>query len=328
MAFNINEEYRLRWLDNKFRTGGKFTKQELLDCFKSENPQIPYAKRTLEKDLSRIGLKVELDNGYVQKQKYFAYLDRRQSYFEVGDINKILLVEKFVGMMNQIDGIGIFNGVVESLHKLAEKYSIDLNEEPIISFDTDNNLSGLRRIDSYYNAIKNKQVLCIKFESFNKDIDDKYKEIIIHPYFLKEYSNRWYLIGYTDTHKDKTCLPIDRIKGSVIKNDIVYREKDSKIDYLRLFDDRIGVGTGKYIELSIRVCQARYRYLQSKPLHSSQEAGECDEKGWYVLNYKILDNEELRQKLLSYGCELEVLKPQYLRDIITRRLKKCLKQYE
>ncbi|MBM6891365.1 WYL domain-containing protein [Bacteroides caecigallinarum] len=328
MAFNINEEYRLRWLDNKFRTGGKFTKQELLDSFERENPHESYAMRTLEKDLARIKSKVELDYGYVQKRRCYVYRDRRQSYFEVGDINKILLVEKFVGMMSQIDGIGIFNGVVESLHKLAEKYSIDLNEEPIISFDTDNNLRGLRRIDSYYNAIKNKQVLCIKFESFNKDINDKYKEIIIHPYFLKEYANRWYLIGYTETHKDKTCLPIDRIQGCTIKNDIVYREKDSKIDYLRLFDDRIGVGTGKYIELSVRVCQARYRYLQYKPLHSSQELEKCDEKGWYVLNYKILDNEELRQKLLSYGSELEVLEPQYLRGIMTKRLKKSLKQYE
>lgn len=328
MGLDKNVEYRLRWLDNKFRSGAYFTKKELLNLFKAETVNMSISKRTLEYDFERLSSRVYIDVRHSREGKLFGYENRRQSYFEAGDGNNILLVEKFVQMMNQIYGIGIFDEFRNSLEKLSERFSIDVSGNPIISFETNGNLRGLRDLDFYYNAIKNKQVLCVKIESYNRDKNEKYKPMIIHPYHLKEYANRWYLIGFTEKYKDKTFLPVDRIRSRVVIKEVEYIENKGNVDYSEMFDDRLGVGAGNLIELEIKVHPVRYRYFESKPLHSSQYVVDFDDKGWVRLKYNIIDNEELRQKLLSYAHEIEVVAPLELRMIIIKRLTNSLKRYE
>ena len=328
MGLDKNVEYRLRWLDNKFRTGAFFTKDELLSAFKAETANMSISRRTLEYDLERLGSRVEIKEQHSREGKLFGYEDKRKSYFEAGDGNNILLVEKFVQMMSQIDGIDLFDEFKNSLKKLSEQFNIDLSGDSFISFETNGNLRGLRDLDFYYNAIKNKQVLCVKIESYNRNMDAKYKPMTIHPYHLKEYANRWYLIGFTDEYKEKTCLPIDRIRSRVVVKNVEYIKNDWNIDYSGIFDDRLGVSNGKLIELQIRVHPIRYRYLESKPLHLSQSVVDHDENGWVRLKYSIVDNEELRQKLLSYGHEVEVVKPIGLRKVIIKRLMGSLNLYE
>lgn len=333
MGLDKNVEYRLRWLDNKFRTGAYFTKEELINAFKAETVKaetvnVGISKRTLEYDLTRLSSRVTIDERHSRDGKLFGYADKRASYFEAGDGGNILLVEKFVQMMGQIDGIGVFDEFRKSLEKLSERFGVNLSGNTIISFETNEFLRGLRDLDFYYNAIKNKQVLCVKIESYNRDKDVKYTPMIIHPYLLKEYANRWYLIGFTEKHKERTCLPVDRIRSRVIVKDVKYRDNIEEVDYSKIFDDRLGVGDGKLINLEIKVHPVRYRYLESKPLHLSQSMVGYDDKGWVRLKYNIIDNEELRQKLLSYGHEIEVLEPFDLRRIIINRLRNSLILYE
>lgn len=333
MGLDKNVEYRLRWLDSKFRTGAYFTKNELLAAFGAEVAKgvivaVNISRRTLEYDLQRLRSRVEISERFSPEGKLFGYEDKRKSYFEVDDGGNILLVEKFVQMMGQIDGIDVFDEFRNYLEKLSSRFNIDLSGDSIISFETNENLRGLRDLNFYYNAIKEKRVLSVKLESYNRDANAKYKLMEIHPHFLKEYANRWYLLGFTKEYGVETCLPVDRIRSRVIKENAAYRENDRQFDYSEMFNDRLGVGSGKLIELEIKVHPVRYRYLESKPFHLSQSLVDRDDKGWVRLRYSIIDNEELRQTLLSYGHEVEVLEPIRLRKLIIKRLENSLKHYK
>ena len=63
---------------------------------------------------------------------------------------------------------------------------------PIISFDTNPYIKGIEHLSTLYQPIKNKTVLTILYQDFNAL--EPYI-INLHPSYLKQYNNRWFLIG-------------------------------------------------------------------------------------------------------------------------------------
>lgn len=62
-------------------------------------------------------------------------------------------------------------------------------------------LKGIQHLSTLYEAIINKQVLEITHQDFKTE--EPYS-VIFHPYFLKRYNNRWFLLGLNE----ETCIPI------------------------------------------------------------------------------------------------------------------------
>lgn len=326
MGLDRNIEERLRWLDDKFRSGGAYTKQELLDGIRLSVMHVKIAKRTLEYDLERLKKRVIIRDKYTAEGKRYYYDDPKTSYFAVHEQEGIVVLERLVDMVSQMKGIGYFSDLSHNIMELSTRFHINV-ESPAISFDSNNVLCGLRHLDKLYWAIRKKQVLEIKSESFNRPEEEKYRPLQVHPYHLKEYANRWYLIGYTKEHGACTCLPVDRMRSIVVSDAVEFRPMENQVDYASLFNDRIGVGEGKPIELILRLHPVRYRYFVSKKFHSSQELLSVDDDGWCRVRYQLKENEELRQKLLSYGSELEVVAPADLRLLLLNRMKRMLKLY-
>ena len=329
MGLEKKIESRLRWLDKQFRTGGKFTIEDLLDGLRSSSiadVAIGISKRTLYNDFDRLRDRVNLISNNQGHKKCYYYDDPRVSYFDAGASENILAIERLITQISQFEGLANFTTLQNSINELAKKYGIDI-ENPIVSFETNHDVRGLGRLDELYTAIKSQKVIDIKYESFNRSTDE-ILSLEVHPYHLKEYANRWYLIGYTKEYGELTCLPLDRIKGIVGKDDLEFHTPSEEIDYSSLFDDRIGVSPGKTINLVIRVNPTRLRYLRSKPLHNSQTDESCDPDGWHRLSYKLMDNEELTQKLLSLGPEIEVIAPQRIRSRIKKRITEASALYD
>ncbi len=327
MALERNIEARLRWLDEKFRTGGRFTKECLLrEVNAADTVNVRISKRTLEYDLERLRGRVSLLDAYVGNEKVYFYENPRASYFDTGASVNPVLLERFLSFIAQFDGLEGFNEVKNSMLALAEKYHIETGRS-VISFETDPEVQGLRHLDKLYAAIRGNQVLEIKSESYNRSAEAKYRSLVVHPYYLKEYANRWYLIGYTKEYGETTCLAVDRMRSIVTKEGIEFRSGKKEIDYSMLFDDRIGVSPGEIIDLRIRVHPVRYRYFCSKKLHFSQTDEGCDAEGWHLLSFHLMDNEELRQKLLSFGPEIEIIGPDILRQKLMGRIKKMAELY-
>ena len=106
--------------------------------------------------------------------------------------------------------------------------------------------------------------------------------------------------------------------------------KESNVDFDEYFKDVIGVTVPDNCEpenVILRVNNSRYHYIETKPLHSSQDIiEEGDDATTISITVKI--NKELISLLLSYGDDLEVLAPASLRDEIAAKINSSASHYK
>lgn len=327
MGFNRNVEERLRFLDEKFRTGREFTKRALFDEFNAVHPGAGISWRTFQYDFSRIEERVGVQSVRKDGKEYFRYENKGDSYFNVSGLSVAVTLERLLNMASYAEGMKGFSELRENIEKLVKAYNIELDSMPVISFD--NALASVRGeyLDTLYDAIRTRRVLEIKQSAFYRGDNEKYRRLVVHPYHLKEYAGRWYLIGYAKEHAGFTCLPVDRMKSVVVADGVEFCQPDEGTDFVHLFDDRIGVSEGDMIRLELKVSPMRYKYMETKKLHHSQELLGTFGDGYKHVGYNLKCNEELLQKLLQAGVEVEVLAPVSVRDKIAERIGRMMKIY-
>jgi predicted DNA-binding transcriptional regulator YafY len=167
--------------------------------------------------------------------------------------------------------------------------------------------------------------LRISYQSFKAENP---KSCIFHPYLLKEYRNRWFLIGRRGDSDSITNFALDRIKG--IKNSGKDYLPNDLIDTENYFNHLIGVTKPNEEEIQsieIKVSAKQVPYVRTKPIHHSQEIIREYKNGDVVIKLFLICNYELRSVLLSFGDDLEVRKPQKLRQEMKLVFSEALKKY-
>ncbi|MGJ1410141.1 helix-turn-helix transcriptional regulator [Sphingobacterium thalpophilum] len=201
---------------------------------------------------------------------------------------------------------------LEWLNSIQAKLSAGLNlteqAHPVISFEENEFLKGLEYLETLYQYIIHKQPLTIVYQGFRQVDAMVYK---IHPYYLKQYNNRWFLFGLNEELNQMQTLAIDRIREVTRLSSSAYRE--SSIDFDEYFYDIVGVSNPleqETIHVILKFKENRLPYVLSKPIHGSQRYRD----GLIYLDVKI--NSELESLILSFGCDVEVVEPVELRESI------------
>ena len=225
--------------------------------------------------------------------------------------------------LSRFKGMPQFEWVDEITARLDSGLGLSKTSQQIIEFEQNDYLRGLEFITPLYNAILYQKVLSVTYRSFKRDTD---QSIIFHPYYLKQYKNRWFVFGLNEEFGQITNLALDRIVGiEEIKHDFI----PNTIDFSEYFEDVIGVTLDKEAKLEkiqLKVSNDLYPYIQTKPLHGSQK---IKEKGVtsVLIEMELIPNYELESLMLSYGEGIEVISPETLRERIRYRVKKSLKNY-
>jgi len=194
-------------------------------------------------------------------------------------------------------------------------------EDKVISFESNIDYTGYHLITPLFNAIVQKKVLWVTYTPFNGGAFS----FLFHPYFLKQYNGRWFILGLNEELGIETwTIPLDRIhalrdaKNSYLATDI---------DWDYHFSEIIGVTRyNKPIEtIQLLFNDKRGKYVETKPLHESQRNKWTD--NGFLVTLKLIPNLELEQVILSYGEDVEVLQPKYLRERIKERVEKITEVY-
>ena len=150
--------------------------------------------------------------------------------------------------------------------------------------------------------------------------------IVFHPYFLKRYKQRWYMIGFKEKGKSLRTYALDRVREMKILSEKFEKPKDVTLD--NLFGNVIGVTTSqapvRTVKLMATPMQAKY--FRALPLHPSQE--ELVNDKYSIFTYKLQLNYELAHEILSMGDAVKVLEPKELEIMVTEQLKAALTQYQ
>lgn len=317
-------------LKNRFR---KWSLDDLIEqvsdaLYEYEGISSGVSKRTIQGDIQmmrsdKLGYNAPIE---VVDRKFYIYDDPNYSItnspINNSDMEKM---KEIVSILKHLNGFNYFDEMSDMIAKLENNlHKSSGDKKNYIQFENNAQLKGLEHINPIYQAILNKTPLLIEYQSF-KAI--KSNQDIYHPYLLKEYRNRWFLLAKPKKGSLIT-LALDRIiEFHPLPKDIFIEY--TGIDFDRYFDDLLGVTKTEHDRPQKVILQFNKQnapYVLTKPLHSSQTVLKEDENG-IVVCIDVVLNFELEREILGFGESVKVLGPKMLRKNILRRLQKATKQY-
>jgi predicted DNA-binding transcriptional regulator YafY len=148
----------------------------------------------------------------------------------------------------------------------------------------------------------------------------------IHPYYLKQYNSRWFLIGLNPKYQKLSNIALDRILYFADSNTPYISNEN--IDFEEYFEDAIGVSVdGREIErVILQIARQTWPYIETKPIHGSQKVLERTEN-YIMIELHLKLNFELETLILSRGEAIEVISPDSLRNQIKNRVNSLQSKY-
>ena len=255
------------------------------------------------------------------RKKYYRYNQENFSLFTKGFTEEELkALRDNIQTLQRFKGIPTFHWMDSLVSKLEDKLTLKSSVANIIDYDDNARYSGIEWLKDCFSAIVEQQPIRVDYRNF----DDKEFVWTVHPYYIKQYNNRWFLIGLNPDYANLSTIPLDRI-DDITPLHIPYITNTS-IDFDKYFDTIIGVTlTNAPVEkVVLRFSQERIQYVLTKPIHKSQVCADPDSG---IVSLRIIPNRELEALLLSFGSDVEVLEPQRLREQIQKKVKENYEAY-
>jgi len=275
---------------------------------------------------SKHGYDIELEKNKIGKRVYYRYTDRKFSInqrplnpLETSQIQEVLFILSRFRGMPQFEWM---DDIFEKLKGLS-KGGIS-GEDKIIDFEQNLFPNGLAHITALFNAIYNRRVLRIEYQPFSVNVPITHT---FHPYFLKQYNLRWFAFGWSNEANQIANLALDRIV-SVSETDKIFVVNNT-IDFNEYFDDIVGVTfpkDGKVEKVKLFVTDKRWPYIETKPLHGSQKKPQ-PALGGVTIEITVIINNELVQRILSFGQDIKILSPAHLQDKVKSIVTESLNNY-
>lgn len=334
MAVNKNALIRYKTIDkclqNRYRT---WTLEDLIyECsealYEYEGIDKGVSRRTVQADIQmmrsdKLGYNAPI---IVVDRKYYTYEDADYSITNIPisdqDLGKL---SEAVQFLKQFQGFSHFRELDGMVQKLEDHiYSQQTNQQPVIDFEKNENLKGIEYLDQLYQAIINKEALSITYQSFKARAANTFD---FHGYLLKEFRNRWFLIGRKSKGDAILNLALDRIIA--IKKSERSFKPHPNFDTETYFKDAIGVSVSPTMEPSeviLFITHQHAPYVLTKPFHSSQKQISKDYYG-VTISLNVQHNFELEKEILGFGDGVKVIAPERLRKNIQARLQGGLDLY-
>lgn len=330
MPTNKNALIRYRTIDRCLQNHHrKWTLQDLIDAcsdalYELEGKDAYVSKRTVQMDIQlmrsdKLGYEAPIE---VYERKYYRYADPdyRISDVPLSETDLDVLAES-VMMLRQFKEFSLFselNGVVQ---KLEDKiFNATEQRPPIIHVDKNEDLKGREHFDVLYQAITKRIVVDLTYQSFSADKPNTFP---FHGYILKEFNNRWFLVGRRESHERVFTLALDRI--SVVRPNLKLNYRMYDFDPDTYYQDTYGVTVlgGRPVPIRLWVSKHNAPYVLTKPFHASQRLLETRDDGSVEIELTVHPNFEIERVILGFGDGMEVLAPKRLRKRVREKLRRA-----
>lgn len=249
MPVNNNALLRYRVLDRCFKNKHRnYTIDDLLDEV-NENLIDQTGKgiqlRQLRVDIQKMRERLMFDAPIVAEQFdgkrcYYRYSDPNFSIFKSEltdeDLQKL---HSTIEMLGKYRGIPANAWLEEVISNLECRFGVKTNSENVVSFGQNEQLKGLEYLSGIIDSTINHQPLEIEYKTYS----DKVIVYMIHPYFVKQYNNRWFLIGLDSNTGKMPNIALDRILK--LKQLNIKFIQNNTIDFKTYFNDIVGVSIPK-----------------------------------------------------------------------------------
>lgn len=322
-------------LQNHYR---RWTINDLIDACTDalaefEGRSNPVSRRTFQNDLAlmrsdRLGYNAPI---VVRDNKYYEYEDPDYSITHLPLNDEGLdALNSALDILRQLQGFPQLASSIDTISKLNEQISRQTGTSvPAMDMEHVPGYKGAQFIGVIYDAVRKRETLVIVYQSFKAR---QPQELVVYPYLLKEYRNRWFLICEKSTNRSPqiNIFALDRILSVRLDKGHPFR-KCVDFDPEHFFDDTIGVTksiSDKARRVVIKIDRQQAPYVESKPFHKSQKVEQRFRDGSIQLSLKVVINNELERLILGYGGHAEVIAPPEFRARIAESVLKAAERYQ
>lgn len=296
----------------------------------SSNERI--SRSTIEKDLKAMREEEEL--GYFAPIRYSkahnGYFYDREGY-TIRDISlsdeEQEAIKLAAATLFQFRDLAMFKDFGSAIRKIFDRMNIspEMQDEAVerhVQFETTPEAEGTDLLPELLQAIKQRQEVHFRYHSF---LDGSETERILHPYLLKEYRNRWYVIGKDVERNGTRTFGVDRISDLALKEK--FFAADASFNPDALFRHSFGITAGgDPVDVVLRFGQRQAQFIRTQPLHPTQHLLN-ENADSITVSIRVIPSAELSMTILSFGDSVEVISPAMLRDEIAATVKSTASLY-
>lgn len=335
MPTNKNAAIRYQTLDKCFRDRRhRYYIEDLID--KCEEAIYYYngvggvSRRQIFEDIkfmeSETGWSVPLERKQDGRRVYYRYRDpdftinaQPLTEEEARQLRSVIIT------LRRFRGLPSNAWVDEVISNLEWRFGLRGKQENMIGFEQNPYLRGLNLLPDIIDAATSHQAVRITYRNY-KNCDEEYT-VVVHPWYIKQYNNRWFLMAY-DAEADRISnYALDRIQNFNVEEDVAYIP-NKEVDFEHYFDDVFGVtippSDVEKIRVLLQFSKKQYPYIVSKPLHHSQEIVDAENR---ILAVEVRPTYEFTQLILSFGFDVQVLEPEPFKQEILANLRRNLQNY-
>jgi predicted DNA-binding transcriptional regulator YafY len=336
MATNKHATIRYHTLDRCFsNTGRRFFMNDLMEAcnnaiYEATGSKDGVKRRQIYNDInfmeSEAGWSIPLERRKEGKMVFYRYTDPSFSIRGQGvNQGEVEQIAETLTILSRFKGLPQFEWMDEIRVRLQDTFQTKEVKSEVVSFEENPYLQGLSFFTDIFQAISNQQALKITYQGFNQQQPETF---VFHPWYLKQYNNRWFVLGRNVNYESLSTLAIDRVQ-EVMPSKVTYLP-NTDVDFEAYFDDVIGVSIpvdGQIDTIHLQIDNSLWPYVKSKPIHGSQKKKAENQDG-VLIELRLIVNYELVSLLASFMDRVEVLKPQSLRNDLYQRCAATLKKYE
>lgn len=308
-------------LQNRYR---RWTINDLIDACTDalaeyEGRSNPVSRRTFQNDLAlmrsdRLGYNAPI---VVRDNKYYEYDDPEFSITHLPLNDEGLdALNSALDILRQLQCFPQLSSSIDIISKLNEQISRHTGDSvPAMDMEYVPGYRGARHIGAIYDAVRRQQTIVIEYRSFKARQADS---VVVYPYLLKEYRNRWFLIGEKASNRTPqvNIFALDRIHSVTVDKEHPFK-KCVDFDPEHFFDDTVGVTKGindRARRVVVKVDAQQAPYVESKPFHKSQKVEQRFRDGGIQISLKVVINNELERLIPGLFGGLRVVLVQRLVD--------------
>ena len=333
MAQGKNAYIRYKVLDRCFRDSRRrYYIEDLIEACNEELSNYDgssVSERTIRDDISfmqrQAGGGIPLVKKYDGHKAYYMYSDRNFSIMDLPmSQSEAEMLSDTIQMLSRFKGLPNQEWLNATLVQMKSTFNIGQAKASYVSFSQNEDLKGLKYFTPLYEAIASQQVVSLEYHQFGRPSYNR----IIHPYQLRQYNNRWFLVGWEPAVAAKiplVVIPLDRIDDYKILDKEHFVSYQGDID--ECFKDIVGVSL-KFKEPCQHIVFKAYHptssYIETKPIHHSQRVVERYED-YTIFSLDLIPNYEFETIMISYADNCEILEPQDLKESLVCRAKNIIK---
>ena len=219
----------------------------------------------------------------------------------------------------------ILKGYDKTSDTIEDSYREQLVVTQYIQPEISHSKKGYEWIEKVFDSIFNKTSITIVYQKPNKEAEIK----IISPYLLKAFRNRWYLVGFDHSKKEKGRIySLERITDIKNSEEEYYESKD--FDSNKFFEFIFGIfqdDNSEPIKLELEFYNTAISQVIDQPLMSNQKHHLSEDKKVLKVELTVYNSGELIRAILGYGASVKVISPIEVVDLIKKRLETAIKHY-